>query len=244
MLTKISVEIYNNPNKAGIELVSTLTGINATDIDSVVIKRQKVGSFSWDKIYEYSVDDVDDLEFDLLDILAVSGEKYNYSVDLMSDNGISNGIVESQVFSVEEKCEFEGLMIGNFETQYIAPLDWQVDYKRNTTVTYVNTLAGRTPYRVSNSENNYDTGSVSALFMPILDGKLSPEYDHTYQREIVDFLTDGTEKLIKTNDGQMWYASIDDAITVPFDERYKGRNIIEFNWTETGDIPPFGMVKL
>lgn len=240
MLTKISVEIKNNPIKAGIELKSTPTGINATDIDQVVIYRQTAGTYSWNTIYDMEISSVSDLSFTLLDILVAGGEKYNYSIDLKS----SGGLVESQVFDVEEECWFEGMLIGNFEIQYLVPLDWQVDYDRNTSVEYVNTLAGRTPYRVSNSENNYDTGSASGLFIPIVDGRPTPENSHAYHKEVINFLSDGTEKILKTSDGQIWCVSVDDVITVPFDDRFKGRNMIEFNWTEIGDVPPFGMVKL
>lgn len=240
MLTKISVEIENNPIKAGIELKSTLTGVTATDIDQVVILRQKVGTSIWDTVYDMDISSIDDLEFDLLDILAAGNEKYNYSIDLKS-NGTT---VESQVFDIEEECWFEGMLIGNFETQYLAPLDWQINCEKKTSVAYVNTLAGRTPYRVSNSDNNYYTGSASGLFMPIVDGKPVVEYNHAYHKQVVDFLSDGTDKLLKTSDGQMWYVSVDDTITVPFDDGFKGRNMIEFNWTEIGDIPPSGMVIL
>lgn len=249
MLTKISVKIKNNPIKAGIELKSTLTGTNATDIDQVVIKRQTFGTYTWETIYQLDISDTSDLEFDLLDILAVGGEKYNYSIDLMS----GGGMVEFDVYDNKDpitliprgyECWFEGMLIGNFETQYLAPLDWQVDHNRNTTVEYVTTLAGRTPYRVSNSENNYDTGNASGLFIPMVDGRPSPEYNHAYHKKVINFLSDGTEKILKTSDGQIWCVSVDDSISVPFDDRFKGRNMIEFSWTEIGDVPPFGMVKL
>lgn len=248
---KISIEVISDPLRAGIILKSIPTGVNASDIDKVVVYRQVFGTAIWNTIFEFDIEDVSELNFELLDILALGGEKYNYSIDLMADGSILP--VQSYILDNKDpitrepkgyECWFEGMLIGNFETQYLVPLDWQVDYDRNTSVEYVNTLAGRTPYRVSNSENNYDTGSASGLFVPIIDGRPTPENSHAYHKEVINFLSDGTEKILKTSDGQIWCISVDDAITVPFDDRFKGRNMIEFNWTEIGDVPPFGMVKL
>lgn len=259
-LTKISVTIENNPDKGGIEIKSELTGVTASDIDQVVIKRAEDASTSgvdinyWETIYSFTVEDVDDLEFDLLDILALSTHKYKYSIDLNAENQLmpsGYSVVESETFGDNPDngdppflCEFDGLLIGTFSTQYMSVADWTNEYVRHTSVEYVNTLAGRTPYRVSNSDNNYCTGEVSGLFMKKINNKLVPDYNHMHTERVIDFLTDGTQKLLKTGDGMIWCVSIDSDVNAPFHERFIGKNEIRFNWTETGDVPPFGMVIL
>ena len=54
---------------------------------------------------------------------------------------------------------------------------------------------------------------------------------------MVQFLVDGTEKILKTSDGGIWLVSIDPTVNVTSDEQYRGSSKIEFEWTEIGDVP-------
>lgn len=239
MITKIAVTITNNIYLCGLEINSTLTGGSVTGIDKVVIKRQTYGTNTWDEVYSIDVAQSSDLVFDLVDILVKNNTKYKYSIDLKS----GETIIESQIYS-EIECSFQGMLVATFDTQYVAELDWSVDYNRKTNVAYVNTLSGRTPYRVSNSNNNYCLGKASGIFMKFENGALKPDYDHSYTNAVVDFLTDGENKILKTEDGLIWLVSIDEEITLPFHDRYVGKNAIQFTWTEIGDVPTTGMVVL
>jgi len=50
-------------------------------------------------------------------------------------------------------------------------------------------------------------------------------------------LSDGTDKILKTSDGEVWYVSVDPGINITSDDHFIGSNKIEFNWTEIGDVP-------
>jgi hypothetical protein len=58
-----------------------------------------------------------------------------------------------------------------------------------------------------------------------------------YVNEIIDFLSDGTNKILKTSDGDAWCVSIDSGIQITFDGHFVGSSKIKFNWTEIDEIP-------
>ena len=238
MLTCMNVSITNNHLRGGIEIKSKKTNVLLPNITNVKILRKEYRSVIWTLMYTVDISSADDLNFSLFDILTKSNKRYSYSFDVMSENTI----LESQIFDGIE-CWFDGLFVGNFDHQFFAFGNCDTDSRRNTSVEYVETLASRTPYRVANANINYVTGKSSGLFFDIdLNDQFVPDYNHEYSENVVDFLTDNTAKILKTSDGQMWYISVDDTVTLPFHDRYIGKNEIEFNWTEIGDIPITGMV--
>jgi len=238
MLTSISVEIVSNEYRGGIEIHSSAEIQELSNIDTIEISRKIYNTNSWSTVYTKEISSVSDLNFNLFDITTASGKVYSYGISLK--NGFST--VESDIFEPIEST-VEGMFIGNFEKQYVAQTNHNVDVKRNNEVDYVTTLGSKYPFRISNGNINYSTGSANGLFLRLDENNmLVPDYDHSYQQEVVDFLTDGSGKVLKTYEGQMWYISIDDTVSSPYNEGFLGKNEIQFNWTEIGDVPKFGMV--
>lgn len=239
MLTLISVTCDNKPYRGGIELHSTTTQTSIGSITSIVIKRKRYDKLGWNTIHTITVDSVDDLVFDLFDITAVCGKSYYYAIDIK--NG--NTTIETEQLPLTE-CWFSGVFIGDANKQYIAGTNYKTDVKRNTEVAYVTTLNSRVPYRISNSQLNYSTGTTSGLFLEVTsDGKkFVPDYDHAYSESVIDFLTDGGDKILKTDEGQAWLVSIDESPSSPYNDGFTGMNAVQFEWTEIGDLPVLGMV--
>lgn len=239
MLTYIKITAQNNPYRGGIEIKSEANVDTLSNVTKIRIMRKVTGG-SWNEIQSIGVSSIDDLNFSLLDISTISGKSYSYSFDVMNGTSIvENGLTDYIPFS------FEGLFVGNFDKQYVAGSNFSVDsVQRNTSKTYVTTLSGKYPYAVSNANSNYTTGTASGLFLELTDDKRKfvPDYNHSYSNSIVDFLTDGTYKILKTHDGQAWFVSIDQNVSLPSNEHYTGMNAVQFNWTEIGDMPVFGMV--
>ena len=240
MLSSINVEILNNPYRGGVEIKSTapVNAISRISNIKVFRKLNETGNREIIEMYTKEITTVNDLSFSLFDITAISGKSYVYYIDIL--NG--NTIVETQEMDPID-CWFDGLFIGNFEKQYFAGTNYKVDPRRNTEVSYVTTLGSRVPYRVANANINYSSGSATGLFLKLTDDKkmFVPDHDHSYSTDVLDFLTDGTNKVLKTGEGQAWYVSIDDGAATPFNDRYDGMNAVNFSWTEIGDIPEFGM---
>ena len=237
VLTCIRVQINNNPYRGGIEIKSKANGSLPSGVNQITIKRKELNGSTWITLITKTISKVTDLTFDSFDILANSNCTYEYVVDVYK----GETPYQSQLFTVE--CWFDGMFVGNFDRQYFAFANCETETKRITQVEYVTTLSGRTPYRVSNADTNYTTGTSKGLFFDLdQNGNPVPDYNHQFSNDVVDFLTDGSSKILKTSDGQIWYVSIDDTIELPYHERYLGYNEIGFNWTEIGDVPPFGLV--
>ena len=149
-------------------------------------------------------------------------------------------MLETQSYDFVE-CWFDGLFIGNENKAYIAGTNVSLDETITTQASYVITLASRTPYRVSNANTRYSTVNASALFLKLTDDKkrFVPDTDYSYVYEVSKFPLDHTNKIIKVGDGRIWYATIDAAMTIPSNENFSGYNMVEFSFTEIGDVPNF-----
>lgn len=237
-LSSIIINITNDYAKGYMVISSTKKTTVSENINYVLISRRKHGiNNNYEMIYEKAITSPNQLSFTYYDMTTRSGTSYDYYISLADNNTPSRTIIEfGNVNNIE--CWFDGLFIGNNSKQYLAPLNCSTNTTRNTQANYVTTLSSRTPYRVSNSNVNYTTGQSSALFTP-LDANNQPTLQSTkeYIEEVVDFLNDGTEKILKTHDGEMWYVSIDPGVNVSHDDYYTGSSKIDFNWTEIGDVP-------
>lgn len=239
MLTYIGITIKNDQYRGGIEIQSIAKKSSIGSVRNIRVWRREVGRASSNEIYNKSIASLDDLNFTLFDILAISGKSYVYAIDIMT----TNTVIETQVFDAVA-CWFEGLFIGDYNEQYMAGSNFSVDARRNTVKEYVTTLSGKYPYAVSNADTNYSSGSAKGLFLKLTSDKKKfiPDTDHSYSTSILDFITNGTSKILKTHDGQAWLVSIDEDSASPYNDHFTGMNQITFNWTEVGDLPAFGMV--
>ena len=235
LLTSITVTVTNNPYLCGIEITSTANVESVGSITSVVINRSE-NDGSYEVIKTIEVTDVADLTFDLLDASAKSGSQYEYSINLMAGETISEFGVSDAV-----QCSFCGLFVGDSTGYYIAGTNFKTETKRNILREYVTTLAGRYPYAVSNADTNYTTGTSTGLFLQLTPDKKSflPDTYHTYSNAVVDFLCNGNPKILKTHDGQAWYVSIDASPNVVYSD-FTGNNAVQFSWTEVGELPMDG----
>lgn len=237
-LVSINISIINNNYKGWIEFNSVKKQNASNEIMYVLIFRRKHNTLeNYVRVYEKVITNLNQLNFSDMDLSVRSGVSYDYRVELTDGNSTGYTIIEyGNINNVE--CWFDGLFIGNDKKQYFAPLDCNTSITRNTQAAYVTTLASRTPYRVSNSITNYTTGQSSGLFAPFdINKQIDVQYTKDYIEEVVDFLSNGEEKILKTSDGEAWYVSIDPGISVSSDDHYPGSSKIEFNWTEIGDVP-------
>lgn len=232
MLTSISVTARNNPYKCGIVIRSSALVSSLGGSSTISISRRVTGSSAWEMIYISTVSSVSDLSFEFLDITSLSGIIYDYQIEYGSEFGTINRV----------RCWFEALFVGDFEQQFIAQSNYKTETKKNMAVEYVTTLAGKYPYRVSNSNLCYTTGTSAGLFLELgSDGKtLMPDTYHTFSNKVMDFLCNGECKVLKTHDGQGWYVSIDKEPAKVYSD-FMGMNAIQFAWTEIGEMPVSGL---
>lgn len=233
MLSTITMTIENDPYAGSIRLISEANVSSVSGVTGIDINRKPYGE-SWAKIKSIAVESVDDLAFNIIDITTKPKKEYSYSIDIK--NGDS--IIESQTYNFVE-CWFDGVLVGNNTKLYIAESNISIDESINTQVSYVTTLEARTPYRVSNANTKYSVVSVSGLFLKLTNDKKKfiPDVDYSYAKEVIDFLLDGTSKIIKDSQGRIWFASIDNAVSLQNQNGYSGYDPIQFSFTEIGDVP-------
>lgn len=236
-LSSVTITFSNNPYVGGIEIHSVANTEELGSINKMVILRRISGSTDWNEITTITISSVADLTFNKIDILTLSGIRYEYSVDLKNNDEI----LESEIADGIE-CWFDGLFIGDFETQYVAGTNFKTDYITNQSVEYVETLNSKYPYRVSNGISNYCTGTSEGLFLELTSDKkgFKPDTYHTYSDRVLDFLRDGGTKILKTHDGHGWCVAIDNQPTKVYSD-FLGLNAISFKWTEINAFPTSGL---
>ena len=233
MLTRISMKAENDIYRGGIVLSSKTTGVGASDVARIEISRKDESTGLINTLLVKQIESESSLNFSLFDITSKSGGVYSYYVNVYNSG---NTLLENDVF-MNVKCHFEGLFVGNPTKQYVAGTNFKTETKRNIQVEYVTTLASKYPYRISNSDSNYTTGTSSGLFLRLTEDKKKfvPDNDHSFSDEVIEFLCDGQNKVVKTHDGQAWLVSIDASPSKIYSD-YIGMNAVSFNWTEIGEL--------
>jgi len=240
LLSSISVTIVPDAHSGVININSVGQTQDVSNIGKIVIARKVTSGTDWNDISTVTVEDVGDLTFEMNDISAVAGQVYSYNFDVYppdSEMPSESGMVENI------KCTLDGLFIGDSAAQYVAIANFQTEHMRNTAVQHVTTLSGRYPYRISNADTNYETGTSSGLFMYFDPDTctITPDNYHVLSKEIIDWLTNGESKVLKTHDGQVWLVSIGENPAEIYNE-FLGAHTIEFDWTEIGDVSEVELV--
>lgn len=208
-----------------------------SQISSIVIKKQMVGDNTWENIEQRFVTTPDECIFTINDRYVRSGVQYRYALV-----PVYNGI-EGDSYYDYITPEFEGIFIlgqintdDNIADSYHAVANIRMSTSKNRPSAVINTIDSPYPYVVTNGQNNYYSGSTSALFVRTdKDAYDWQFYDSwKYREELMDFLCDGKPKILKHFDGRMYLIGVIDNPTQ--DENTSNYYpITTFNWVEIGD---------
>lgn len=209
-----------------------------SQISSVRIKRRFEGEFAWVTLEEIPINQVADLGFTYTDRLNKTGVTYEYAIVPVL-NDVEGNYVTNSVYS-----EFYGVYIGNNNNIYRFMYD--VGYGTTTTTQQTGTfdvLGRKYPIVVSNADLQYETGSVTGYV-------LNDDYDKNgvfdrpaivqKRKEVVQFLTDKTAKILKDWNGNMWLCTITGSVNSDY-VSYSGMGVpsVTFSWVEIGDADNF-----
>lgn len=204
----------------------------AQDVNGLVLKRKEIGKQNWTIVKKWRVNSIDDFTFTEVDRYNKSKKSYQYSLTPLYDD-IAGNVSIQDVYS-----EFEGLCIADAEKSVSTYLDVQFDSLAKNKPSASNvTLAGKYPSVIKNGETNYYSGTVSALFVKLNDKTYSLERSvdqEEYQREIVEWLNGVSNKIIKYEDGMLYFASITNPPSYSFSSNNENRPI-SFSFTEIAD---------
>lgn len=239
MPTYANVTVTAIPCECVIRIASQALSDNIGNVDTMSIQRRESGTTDWQEMKQIAITTTTDFDFTLDDILVLSGHTYDYRIQML--NGSTP--VESELYeSIKFFCN--GMFIGDFNQRYIGRADITVEAKKNIAVEYVTTISGKYPFKVSNSDMNYATGTTTAMFLPLdSSGKrLSLDDYLVIAQDVLEFLCNGEDKILKLADGRGWYISIDNNPRIVY-SNYRGASPIEFSWTEIGELPKSGLAE-
>jgi len=208
------------------------TGFSLRNTDHVVIKRRELGSTQWVAIYVKEISKISDFDISFIDKYARSGVEYQYSVSSYT-NGIENSFIIDNVYS-----EFDGYYITDKDCLYGTIYDVDgCDTSRNTTNQVLQLLNSKYVSVVSNSEANYESGSITGDFIQ-LDNQTEEVKRNEgllYRTQLKDRLTNKKPLILKISDGRIWMIKVTGS---PTDSQNGHRDLrsITFEWVEVGNI--------
>lgn len=203
-------------------------GFTATQVSAIRIKRREKGSYNWLTLYEIPINAPADFEFERRDMYARSGVEYEYAVVPIM-NGAEGSFDINTILS-----EFSGMFIVEKERAYHTDFEVEIpNTQRNQQVSTIKTLGRKYPYHVKNALMDYESGTAKGFFVDC-DTEIKVKEGSRYRKEFKDFLTNGSPKILKTDDGRIWLVAI---IGNPTDAQngHKDFVITSFQWEETGD---------
>lgn len=202
-------------------------------VDTIRIKRRKVGTFDWQLIYERSIEEVSDFNFSGIDYFAVTGEEYEYAwVPVLAGN-------EGNYITASIESQYIGTYICDADTIYkfIAGVSYGNSQQKQQVGIY-NPLGQKYPVYVSNGAGNYQTGSFT--------GKIIGTYEQTgvfdrkemvaQKNALLAWLTNKRAKILKDLNGNAWLIYITGEPSISYDSQWgNGMMDVNFEYGELGD---------
>jgi len=206
--------------------------VDVSTVKKASVQRRNVGAniSNWIDLRNILVVTANDLDFTLVDLTARSHETYDYRVVL--NDGAKDYL--GQLIRVE--ADFRGILVSTASQGFVCLGNPKYTSKRAHSIAYVKPYNSRYPHSVKNGASNYNTGTIEGYFNPLNSNCQFEMVYSEYTVTLVDFLTDGIPKIIKTPDGHLWYAQIDPQIEFTNDN-IPGICKASFSWTEIGEAP-------
>ena len=208
------------------------TGFSLRNTDYVVIKRREVGSTHWVIIYAKEIHTVADFDISFTDKYARSKTEYQYCVSSYT-NGIENSFILDNVYS-----EFDGYYIADKDCLFGTIYDVDgCDTSKNMANQVIRLLNSKYASVVSNSDINYESGSVTGSFirMDEVTGEVRPDDGLRYRSSLKNRLVSKKPLILKIHDGRIWMIKVTGAPTDSMNGHQDLRSI-NFEWAEVGDV--------
>ena len=205
---------------------------NLTKTDTVIIRRRESGTQNWITLYVKPIKNLKDFEIHFVDKYAKAKTDYQYKVSSYK-NRVENATIITDVYS-----DFDGWYITDKDCLYgtIYNIDG-CDTTRNITAQTLELLNSKYVHVVSNSSADYDSGSVSGVFLDY-DSKhdtLSQQGSLSLRTNVKNRLANKKPLILKVHDGRIWMVRV----TGNIGDANAGHvylRTISFDWVEVGDI--------
>ena len=223
--TKINAD-FNGDFEAG------NVGFSTKTTDNLVIRRREAGTTEWIVIYVKEITTADDFHLLINDTYARAGVKYEYSLSSFC-NGIENSFIIKNVYS-----DFSGYYVTDKDSIYGTIYDMDgCDTSRNIANQTLQLLNSKYVNVVSNSNLNYDSGSITGTFIKINTNDYTVDLNGglQYRNDFKNRLANKKPLILKIDDGRIWMIRVTGN---PTDTQNGHRDVrqISFEWVEIGDV--------
>lgn len=186
-----------------------------------------IGVFDYDE--DYNV-------YSFLDRLVENEAVYEYAIVPVAGNILGDITVAEPI-----KVKYDGLFISDLQNNYKIEFDKNVDsISHNRNFAKFDVLNGRFPIPVFGNQN-YRTGSMS--FLPLTQQqiesngmKIDARSEKTLQKNIVNFLTAKSAKVIRDSTGENMIVAVHDVSTKQREGALEDLSDISFSFTEIGEM--------
>lgn len=198
-------------------------------ITSMRIKVREYGKTLWTTIYEYEINSEEDFDF-AKTYYFLKGNKTVYEIAIVPVlNNIESSYITNTVVS-----DFDGCYLCTQTKQYKAFINLSLEVTSNQSREFITTLGRKKPFVVTNGASQYDTISMSASFIPMVNCELDVNNAASYRREVIDFLSENKSIVLKDEQGKRWLVSAGSTIAQSVDG-HPDNIVCNIEFTEVGD---------
>lgn len=200
---------------------------SASNVSMMRIKRRKNNEHEWIRIHEIPIEDNSDFDFELFDRYTQARQDYYYALIPMI-NSVEGNMSTSQI-----KSDFDSYFITDKSVSYPIVFNTSLSLEIQKQSSTVNTVGSKYPFVISNSINNYKTGSLQFSLLPVIDCQLSPEDGYEYRQQFEKWITNGEPKILKDWTGQIFMIQVIN--TIPVDCSFWELPVYSMSFVEVGD---------
>lgn len=202
-------------------------------VSHMLIKRRERNQFTWHVLAVKAIYKKEDFDLQGTDYTNAAKTDYEYAV-VPSFHGIDGNYDSMNVYSDFEDVFF----VSQNGVAHTCFTDGYCDMDKNIPASTYQTIYNRYPCRIRNTVANYDTGAFKGSFVaysPMERDYIVEDKARTnYQNQVMNFLSDGTTKLLKHFDSRLKLIVIDETISNQANGHYQNRDF-SFHFTEIGD---------
>ncbi len=222
--TMIMCDFNNNINGGNVQYIFN-------EIDSIILKRRKVGTLNWTTIGNIKIDEPNKLNINILDTFIPNNTDLEYILQILSSDGrLGNGVISSVT-----SC-FRKLFISDIDENFNIYSAVNMPLTKVRDVQIYSPLGQQYPITVSNSITNYISSNLSGSILGSMDetGIFDKNEVFELSNKFVDFLSNGKTKVIKDWYGRIFLCDILGGFSVT-PNMLNGMINFQFNFIEKGN---------
>ena len=179
------------------------SGFSLKNTDTIVIKTRETGTLEWITIFVIPIKDITDFNF---------VKEYYYAKARTNEEFMCMSVLSGNINSYENitiYSDFEGICITDKDTFVHTVVDItypQITRQQDNTTLKIND--SQYPVVVSNSDANYDTGTITAAFLKFTNCMVDSGTQGIFRKTIIDWLCNKKPKILKLDIGRNWLIRI------------------------------------